>query len=290
MKIDVCDFTDIELKAILPREAFALGVLSIAVVPFSVFLNGSIILNIALRHRLRCLKSAFTLNVCIVDLFLTLFIRVPFGLNTFSLSSEICKMGMVAGHTTIALSLLAVFFLSVERYIAIFHPYQYPVLLTKRTTVYTLMLTWLIPSAFGITSYIPGVPTKAFFVTSAAVNLGLIVALVSMHSRTIYTLVKINRETNTAAARFKANVDRRCLIRRSRGVRCLTGAMVVLFACYFPLSILDLFHKGLFNKSWMRISLFAAILAALPDIMNPICILYSWKEIRTLVLRLPSCH
>ena len=287
MKQNVCELSDQDFIAVLPKEANAISILSVSIVPFSLFLNGSIALNIALRWRLRVIKSAFTLNVCVIDLLVSLMGRLPFSISNLVPSRIYCRMGMMVGHTTISLSLFALFFLTIERYIAIFFPYKYPHFLTKRKVGSMLLLTWLVPWALGIMIYIPGIPGKPLVFVAAVLNIAVITSLVIMHCHTIYTLVKINRETDVAAARFKANVDRRCLIRKSKGVRYLSGAMVVLFACYLPLSLMALLKKNPRDTHWMRINFIAVTLAALPDIMNPICILYSSPEIRKLVLKLP---
>lgn len=287
MKSDVCKASDASLDAVIPKEAFAIGIISMSLVPLSLFLNGSIILIIASRRRTLGLRSAFTINVCIVNLFLTLFARIPFGIFTFVPSNVLCKMVMMTGHTAVGMSLMALLFLNVERYVAIYHPYKYPNFLRTRNIVTAFILTWSMPWAVEIVMLTANVSSGISFITSATINIALISCLAVMQFRTICTLVKINRETIAVTSRFQAEVDRRCLIRRSKGVRYLTGVMLVLFMCYFPLSLLCLIQKDSIDESSMWINLMAEKFATLPDTLNPICILYSWKEIRSQVLSWP---
>ena len=287
MKVDICEIPREALDAILPKETLVICIINGIPVPFALFLNISIILNIVLRRRLRVLKSAFTLNVCVVNLFLTLTARLPFTINLILLNRSICKMGLFVGQTTVALSLLALFFLSLERYVVIFYPYRYLYFLTKRNIALAIVLNWLLPMATGSTIFIPGVHFKQVFGVLAALNIAIIASLIAMHGHTMYTLVKINKEITSAASRFIANMDCRCLIRRSKGVRFLTMAMIIVFACYFPLSLMKILRKGHFNTMWFRFHFLSSTFAVLPDILNPICILYSSYEVRLLVMKLP---
>ena len=287
MKIDVCEIPADKLDAILPKETLAVSIINGIPVPFALFLNTSLILNIVLRRRLRGLKSAFTLNVCVVSLFLTLTARLPFTINLILLNQSVCKMGLLVGQTTVALSLLALFFLSLERYVAIFYPYRYLYLLKKRIIASAIALTWLLPLAAGSTTFIPGVDIKQLFCVFAALNIATLASLVAMHGHTMCTLVKINKEITSVASRFIANMDRRCLIRRSKGVRFLTVAMIIVFVSYFPLSLLKILQRDHINTVWMRFHFLANTLAILPDMLNPICILYSSYDIRLLVMKLP---
>ena len=287
MGISVCEQNLDKVKAVLPRETLALFIGNVIAIPVALLLNTTIILNILLRRRLRSARNAITLNFCVVNLFLTIAGRLPFTLNLQLLSMAVCKMGQIIGQTAVALSLLASFFLNLDRYIAIFYPYKYPHFLKRWIITLLLVLTWFLPFAATLVALVPGVQFKLTYSIFSAVKIAILSCLVGMNLRVMYTLVKINKEIASTASRFVANMDRRTLIRGSKGLRFISVSLVALFVCYFPLSLINILRQDHIDASWMRINFLAVNLALLPDIVNPICLLSTSQEIRSSVLRLP---
>ena len=287
MKLDSCEILKHRQSSILPTETLLFSVVNAIFIPFALFLNSSIVLHIIFRSRLRSARNALTLNICVVNVFLTLLGRLPFAINLVLRSRPLCQLSRLVGQTTVALSLVALFFLSLERYMRIFYPYRCPYFLTKLRITFAVLFTWVLPLATQSIVLIPGVQSRLVFSILAALNIAVIAFLVAMHCRTIYTLVKIDKEVTSVVSRFTAYKDRRCLIRRSKGVRFLSAATIIVFACYFPLSLLKASQGNRIDRSWIRIHFLAIFLATLPDIVNPICILYTSHLIRSFVVQLP---
>ena len=287
MGIGACEQKPDEVKATLPRETLVLFIGNTITAPVALSLNTAIVLNIILRRRLRSVRNALTLNFCVVNLFLTIAGRLPFTVNLQLLSPALCKMGQFVGQTAVALSLLASLFLNLDRYIAIFYPYKYPHFLDRRIIALLLVLTWLIPFAAALLAVITGVHFELVYSIFSAVKIAILLCLVAMNLRVMHALVRINKEIASTASRFVANMDRRTLIRGSKGLRFISASLVALFICYFPLSLMRILRQDHIDVSWMRINFLAVSLALLPDIVNPICLLWTSQEIRSSVLKLP---
>ena len=245
---------------------------------------------ISTKRCLRTKANAMIFNMCVVDLSFTLTGRLVFASNIIALSDDLCKAGMYAGHTTIALSVYALCCLTFERYVAIFYPYRYPRYLTRRNIAIVIAFSWMIPLIFGSLTFIPDMDFETVLFLLAANNIVLVIFILTLTARILYAVFRIEREIRCTSAQFSNSSSRKCLLRSSRGVRLLTVAMMLIFSCYTPLSLTTLFHFEVLSAGWLRLNVIAITLASFTDIINPILIILSTKDIRVSLMRLPKCR
>lgn len=275
----------------LKHVNLAFVIIHLITIPIAIVLNTSIIVNIIFRRRLRRnITNALIFNLCIADLILVLLGQVPFTCILLKVCTPSCENGLPAGHIAVNQAFIALFFLTLDRYIAIFHPYARPRLLTKQNMAIAIAISWFIPGIFAVLFFFSGLPKQDIFIAISSTDVIFVSFLVFFNSRAFWRVRKIQREINADLARFEDNADNRSFLRRSRGSRLLALAVILLFVCYLPFSVLAMLNKGPITEAWLITEFSAATLSSFPAFINAIIIIRSVKEIRKCLFQCPTAR
>ena len=273
----------------LKHVSLAFGIIHLITIPIAIVLNTSVIINIIFRRRLRRnITNSLIFNLCVADLILILSGEIPFACILFNVCPPSCQIGLPAAHIAVNQAFIALFFLNLDRYIAIFHPYARPRLLTKQNIAISIAVTWFIPGIFAVLFYLSGLPKLEIFIAISAADVLFVSFLVFFNSRAFWRVRKIQHEINADLARFEENADNRSLLRRSRGSRLLALAVILLCVCYLPFSVKTMLNTGPITKAWFITEISFATLACFPAFLNVIIIIRSVEEIRRCLFQCPK--
>ena len=269
----------------------AFGIVHLIAIPIAIVLNSSVIINIIFRRRLRRnITNSLIFNLCLADLMLVLFGEIPFACILLNVCAPSCQIGLPAGHIAVTQAFIALFFLNLDRYIAIFHPYARPHLLTKQNIAISIAITWFIPGIFAVLFYLSGLPKLEIFIAISATDVMFVSFLVFFNSRAFWRVRKIQREINADLARFEDNADNRSFLRRSRGSLLLALAVILLLVCYLPYSVKTMLNTGPITKAWFITEISFATLVSFPAFLNAIIIIRSVEEIRRCLVQCPKAR
>lgn len=112
------------------------------------------IVNIVVIGGAKSLKSCqgyFLLSLAIADLGMGIVATIgiaPATMHRWPYGDFMCKLSSYVTEVCTRVSLLMIIGLSIERYIAVIHPFQYNRFVTKNRVLFTIIMTWLLCIAF----------------------------------------------------------------------------------------------------------------------------------------------
>ena len=205
----------------------------------------------------------------------------------------LCKLGLYSRSVSLAVSILSLVWIVVERYIAVVHPFK-AVMLTKRLRAVLLTLTWIIPLLLGV-PYIPyskivkhGRQTYCRFLwdkTELYYASGFVlffcaplILIIIFYSKIMKALAgsRPMEEEAQDSTRIRNHKQNQTVM------KVFVSIVTVFFVCWTPLCVFLLFKiafPSLFIKdSCMLLArLFFYVLPSLPAAINPI-ILFAFSS------------
>ena len=107
------------------------------------------------RNLLRKASNRFILSLAVSDLLMALFVlpmKIDFTLHNQTFCSDVlfCHLGYFADHLICLSSLLILFAIGVDRYLAVTKPYEYDNLMSKARSNIVIMAFWILSCLIGI--------------------------------------------------------------------------------------------------------------------------------------------
>ncbi|XP_078466186.1 adenosine receptor A1-like [Lampetra planeri] len=202
-------------------------------------------------------------------------------------------------------SLLAI---AVDRYVAIFSPFRYKVIMTHRNALITIVLTWLVAFLIGLVpamGWHKGSPSDSYCYFVAVVDMNYMVyfnffgcvltpllIMFVIYAR-IFLQVRYQLRRIANEARGGAG-NERSMQSLTKEVKTATSLFLVLFlftVCWIPLHVLNcisLLCPG--NNTPYGLLLAAIILSHANSVVNPFLYAYRMKSYRRAFLSLIMCR
>ncbi|XP_075209472.1 adenosine receptor A1 [Echeneis naucrates] len=245
---------------ISPNVAYMVAELVIAVL--STFGNLLVCVAVGLNRKLRTVTNYFLVSLAVADILVGT-IAIPcailtdIGLPRHNLYLCLIMLSILLMFTESSiLSLLAV---AVERYVAIFMPFRYQVLLTSRNAVLVIFATWLLSFVIGLVPlmgwhktppdsgycffvFVVDMTYMVYFIFFACVLTPLFI-MYFIYAQ-IFVMVKqqVRRITSEQSGRGERQARAAAIMRRE--VKTVTSLFLVLFlftVCWIPLHIINCF-------------------------------------------------
>ena len=157
-------------------------------------------------------------------------------------------MYTITNFTFTGLSVITLILITLERYLAIFHPYKYQAFVTKRRIAVTISVVWVIWVTFiTLTRFSPGARSGLFGIIAAVLLTPCILLTVFVYCK-VYCLTRrihVSIGHELAAPRNAENIQE---TKSSRTVAYLAGAVVI---CFLPtLAIVVIQETGMVDANY----------------------------------------
>ena len=252
--------------------------------PWIVIGNGFVIIALLRKENLRTTTNILICTLALSDCFTGLiFIPLFFVYISSSMYFDSCVLMaavFASGWIFCGSSFLAMLFVSIERYLALFLHLKYETFATTRKAILSGFVAWVIP-IFVATIYLVGYFTVAIFISILFLLPGLIV--ITFIYLKIFKLVKRHRlqiQTQQYNGSSMSNTTKQRKL-------AVTIALVVgvSFLCYLPMVLASVVAVVLnFTASAKEALGFCSFLFTISSFCNPIIYCHRNQEIRQAVL------
>jgi len=301
-----CDYAHMgyEDSYVFKINVFIVAIVNIVIVTPTIGFNAVIIATFVRKPSLRRQGNKLLLSLSIADLLSGILAQPPLMsammmLNTRKPKDIPCPVVIWtgwAGYTIACVSLLTVSFISLERYMAIFHPYSYDRMVTCKCIVFCIAAVWLFSSV---------VISTLFFITEPIcmdifqwTNV-VIIGFSYLWNIYVYFCItkqvfKIHRETTRMQKRFKLESPRKHAS-DSKGTKVAGSIIMALLLCYLPQVVISLYRSVKPRSPIIQnyIEYWAMTFGLSNAMMNPIFYCYYNTEIRREVYKIfgyrPKC-
>ena len=285
--------------------------------------NFMVCLIVYLHHRLRTVTNYFIVSLAVSDLLISL-LSLPFRINQtlqngiWCLGYDICLTWIITDLICSCASICNLAAISVDRYIAIVHPFRYHSLMTTTVgwvvigIVWTYSITWAALSSFNWTE--SGVqhfftnelcrkkdPIFYTVVTATAFYLPLLIVLVmyglvfrvAMNQARAVASLQSQGSSNRdgRGRRFSINIVKE--VKAAKTLAIVVGAFIICWFPFFTFLMISLWNLPLLQPP--RVSeealkglrgTFLYVLPAINSTLNPIIYALFNREFRSAFLRL----
>ena len=255
-------------------------------------LNISLIIALLKSNVKADLSYIFLLNLAVTDLLAavvimpTLFVTFSFTANSRSPCYFFKFISPIAYILGLA-SFVTVLFMSIERYIKIFHPFVYNARVTPRKTAIAIMFAWLYSAipvlqlAFEAKTNLTNWLVFVSFLVGAPVN-------IYCYFRIIWRARSIRRQIATEAARF----GRTRTAEGEKNVAKIGGLILIsISVCYIPLvflSVLASFQISTLDDK--RLLCWGLTLSQFNSLLNPLISCIFNPLVKKKVLQMWRCY
>lgn len=135
-------------------EKLLIGVALSLVVMVTVGGNSLVCVTVAVTRRLQTTTNYFVVSLAVADLMLAVLV-LPFSAMTtitggaWTLGRRLCNVYVSADVTLCTVSILTLFAISLDRYMAVTSPYRYQELVDRRTVRLVIVAIWTISAAMA---------------------------------------------------------------------------------------------------------------------------------------------
>ncbi|KAK3087367.1 hypothetical protein FSP39_005103 [Pinctada imbricata] len=152
------DITEKPYQDLKDRTYFWLGVLSVTIIPLLFGGNFLVLLSLCIFRKLRSVQNLFIGCLASFDLLLSVMAlptyTVDFWFNDILMKYKyLCLFKYASVLFSLTGSLLSLLAIAVDRYIAILHPLQYPLKMTKGKARKVIIVIWTYTITVGIIPY-----------------------------------------------------------------------------------------------------------------------------------------
>ncbi|KAL9974885.1 hypothetical protein ACROYT_G011984 [Oculina patagonica] len=285
--------------------------------------NFMVCLIVYLHRRLRTVTNYFIVSLAVSDLLISV-LSVPFRIHqtlhngAFCLASELCWTWLLTDLTCACASICNLAAISVDRYIAIVHPFRYHSLMTTRTgsviiaIVWTYSVVWAALASFNWTDFgeqhffteFECRKTDRIFYTVATtmdfyvpllvvlVMYGLVFRVAMNQARAVASLQPMSGSTRDGRGRrFSINIVKE--VKAAKTLAIVIGAFVVCWFPFFTCLLISLWRIELLRPP--RVSeetlkglrgTFMYVLPTINSTLNPIIYALFNRDFRTAFVRL----
>ena len=194
----------------------------------------------------------------------------------------IVTMG-ITGYTLACVSLLTVAFVSLERYIAIFYPFQATQTMTPKVVYTSCVAVWLF-SILLINGVLFLNLARAFYWINATMIAFTYIWNCFVYARITRQARKLRRKLAVRQSMF---LNETLKVRKSRGTQIAGSIIIALLVCYLPqviVSLLKLITRAYFVTEYLEY--WAMTFGLANSMLNPLLYCYYNTEIRNELLRL----
>lgn len=152
---ELCANCSLALLATVPvGKAVALGMVLVVFIVCGVLGNILVILSVACHRNLRSVTHYFIVNLAVADLLLSSAV-LPFSLaaellGRWVFGRVLCNVWTVLDVLCCTASILSLCAISVDRFLAVSRPLQYPMLVTGQRGIVVLALLWTLAAAISV--------------------------------------------------------------------------------------------------------------------------------------------
>lgn len=267
-------------------------VLAIATCPFTIFLNILVIAVVKTKSHLKTNSNIVLACLAVTDASVgvvaqPLYIAIRILGLLGDTSDEYCRLlhssrnvfRLLAGS-----SVLHLFLMSFERYLAINHPFKYPRMLNKARILKASVLAWLI----AVMATIPFTITSVrFYLTINNALLGVFAALIIFCQVVVYKETR-RHERHIATNQISAEA-REKFRKEKKALKLTTCVIFFLVLSYLPIFIvrLLLLTSTITSVNLANISLnFVTCIAILNSLINPIIYCVRLRQFRVAFIQM----
>lgn len=286
----------VPIEGIYKYSAFALfGFAELVFIPCAI-LNLILLIAILRKKTLRTLPNYLMANVLLDDVLISVvttiwssnFILALYRKQNCILyitSASVCYMCACLAVTEVVL-------LAVERYIAIFYPWHYfeKKKFIRQAFITTVIIIWIVSFAVGAVSFLmPQFQITKIFI-AGIIPISVILSIV-MHIKLFFLVKEKRQQMKRDSVTVMADPRTEVMKTQDRRLYVITSLVILqLIICYLPFCLV-IFYKTLIKSSDKDIAVifnWAAIMAALKALSNPLTLLYQLKSFRTALRELLS--
>lgn len=283
--------------------------------------NFMVCLIVYLYRRLRTVTNYFIVSLAVSDLLISV-LSVPFRIHqtlhngSFCLASELCWTWLLTDLTCACASICNLAAISVDRYIAIVHPFRYHSLMTTRAgwviiaIVWTYSVAWAALASFNWTDFgeqhfftqfeckktdrifYTVATTMDFFVPLLVVLVmyGLVFRVAMNQARAVASLQPVSNRDGRGR-RFSINIVKE--VKAAKTLAIVIGAFVICWFPFFTCLLISLWRLELLQPP--RVSeetlkglrgTFMYVLPTINSTLNPIIYALFNRDFRTAFVRL----
>ena len=266
------------------NDVVAIGYFNAVLAPLSLISNLHLILAIHFSRAARTAENALKVNISFANLAMVGLAQIPFTLAMLDIAGSQAWYRVVA-LITIMESLAAVFILTLERYVGIYHPFSHYKLLQPRSLLLLILGSWLICTLLGSLTVKCSTRIIAFVIITG-LKIAMALFTVFAHFRFLVTLRKIHHEVASLVRRFCNKSDDR-FQSNIKGIRCTTICLLMLLLCHTPYSIVS-FRFIFFNLAFENIHFFLITLAYIPAAIFPLLVIWTTRILQERILQFYS--
>ena len=254
-------------------EDLAIGYFNAVLAPLSLICNLHLILAILFSRAARTAENALKVNISFANLAMVGLAQIPFTLAMLDIAGSQAWYRVVA-LITIMESLAALFILTLDRYVGIYHPFSHYKLLQPRSLLLLILCSWLISTLFGSLTVNCSTRIVAFIIVTG-LKITMALFMVFAHFRFLLTLRKIRHEVASLARRFSHMSEDR-FHSNIKGIRCTTICLLMLLLCHTPYSVVS-FRFIFSNLAFERTHFFLITLAYIPAAIFPLLVIWTTR-------------
>lgn len=268
-------------------NATTVGVINVTFAVPTIVLN-LLVLNAFLRKKkLRKSSNIILLSLSLTDVLSGIFIQPLFAISVFNTldyyPTEIrypcwlVKGSGIGGYILACISLATISFISLERYIAIFHPYLYSRKVSSKVIVRTCIALWVIPTIVVLTIFLTEGHDLFFWINGIFIGF-IYVWNISIYIRISRQVYRVRRELVRLHSRFSTE---KTLASQSKVTQVAGSIIVALLLCYLPQIVASLLRIILRHRYLLEyVEYWTVTLALISPCLNPLFYCYYNSEIR----------
>lgn len=283
--------------------------------------NFMVCLIVYLHRRLRTVTNYFIVSLAVSDLLISV-LSVPFRIHqtlhngVFCLSSELCWTWIITDLICACASICNLAAISVDRYIAIVHPFRYHSVMTTTTGWVIIAIVWIYSAiwaalssfnwtAFGeqhfFTNYTCKKTDKIFYTVATTMDFyvpllivlvmyGLVFRVAMNQARAVASLQPTSNRDGRGR-RFSINIVKE--VKAAKTLAIVVGAFVVCWFPFFTCLLISLWNFELISPPRLSVETlkglrgtFMYVLPTINSTLNPIIYALFNRDFRTAFVRL----
>ncbi len=248
----------------------------------SILGNTLVLAAIIRTPSIRSTSMIMLCSLAVSDLIVGLIAQPIYIAKELTENSSVTGVWAIAGHSLIAVSLLTITAITVDRFLALHYHMRYATLVTKSRVKYTLVIIWLISFFVSGCHFLN--PRLGKLIIAVVIFTCLIISTFSYIK--IYRIVRRHQLQMHAQQQAVQSPNAEDIsVQLKKSAMNTFVFYIALIICYFPMYVI-LTRQGISEKIWKtEWRTFATTLVFCNSSINPF--LYCWRlrELRTAVVK-----